>query len=55
MNLQMNDGNEASSNFEMAKVDGHWKPVLTMGWQFPKGSSTFLTSPVFGPALDLAP
>ena len=47
------EGEELPSNFEMIQEDGRWKPVLSMGWRNPKAPSSFFTSPVFGPAIDL--
>jgi len=47
------EGTDIASNFEMIQLAGQWKPVLSMGWRFPKESSSFFTSPVFGPAIDL--
>jgi len=47
------EGTEIPSSFEMIQSEGQWKPVLSMGWRFPKESSSFFTSPVFGPAIDL--
>jgi len=47
------DGADVPSNFEMIRVDGQWKPVLTMGWRYPKEASSFYTTPVFGPSIDL--
>lgn len=46
-------GTEISSSFEMIQLEGQWKPVLAMGWRYPKDSSSFFTSPVFGPTIDL--
>jgi RNA polymerase sigma factor (sigma-70 family) len=47
------DGTDAASSFEMVRADGRWKPVLSMGWRYPKEPASFYTSPVFGPAIDL--
>ena len=47
------EGTELASSFEMIQSDGQWKPVLSMGWRFPKEPSSFFTTPVFGPAIDL--
>jgi RNA polymerase sigma factor (sigma-70 family) len=47
------DGTDVASSFEMVRSDGRWKPVLSMGWRYPKEPSSFYTSPVFGPAIDL--
>jgi hypothetical protein len=37
----------------MAQLEGQWKPVLTLGWRYPNEPSSFFTSAVFGPAIDL--
>ena len=47
------EGTEVPSSLEMIRLDGRWKPVLSMGWRFPKESSSFYTTAVFGPAIDL--
>jgi RNA polymerase sigma factor (sigma-70 family) len=47
------DGTPVDSSFEMAQVDGQWKPVLKLGWFGSSPSSPFSTSPVFGPKIDL--
>ena len=49
------DGTQIDSNFEMAYADGAWQPVLSMRWLDRKNSSSFATSPVFGPEIDLEP
>ena len=43
---------ETPSSFEMIQEDGRWKPVVSMGWH-PQAPSSFFTSPVFGPSIDL--
>jgi RNA polymerase sigma factor (sigma-70 family) len=48
-------GEQIDSSFEMAYADGAWKPVLSMRWLDPQNSSSFATSPVFGPQIDLEP
>jgi len=51
--LLTTEGTELSSSFEMIQRDGQWKPVLAMGWHNPKDSSSFFTSAMFGPTIDL--
>jgi hypothetical protein len=43
------------SSFDMAYTDGAWRPVLSLRWLDRKNSSSFATSPVFGPQIDLEP
>jgi hypothetical protein len=47
------EGAETASSFEMIQLEGQWKPVISIGWHYPKEASSFFTSPVFGPAIDL--
>jgi RNA polymerase sigma factor (sigma-70 family) len=47
------EGSDITSSFEMVQLEGQWKPILSLGWRFPKEPSSFFTSPVFGPAIDL--
>ena len=49
------DGAQIDSSFDMAYTDGAWRPVLSMRWLDRKNSSSFVTSPVFGPKIDLEP
>ena len=49
------DGAQIDSSFDMAYTDGAWRPVLSMRWLDRKNSSSFATSPVFGPKIDLEP
>ena len=49
------DGTQIDSNFDMAYTDGAWRPVLSMRWLDRKNTSSFATSPVFGPKIDLEP
>lgn len=49
----MPDGTPVDSSFEMAQVDGQWKPVLRMGWFGSSPAAPFTTTPVFGPKIDL--
>ena len=51
--LLTTEGTELSSSFEMIQRNGQWKPVLAMGWRNPKDSSSFFTSAMFGPTIDL--
>jgi RNA polymerase sigma factor (sigma-70 family) len=51
--LLTTEGTDIASSFEMVQLEGQWKPVLSLGWRYPKESSSFFTSPVFGPAIDL--
>ena len=51
--LLTTEGTEITSNFEMVQLEGQWKPVLAMGWRYPKDPSSFFTSAMFGPAIDL--
>jgi hypothetical protein len=51
--LKRTEGTDITSSFEMLQLEGQWKPVLAMGWRYPKDSSSFFTSPVFGPTIDL--
>ncbi len=39
----------------MIRVDGAWKPVPSMRWLRPDDATSFVTSPVFGPSIDLTP
>jgi hypothetical protein len=48
-------GTQIDSSFDMAYSDGTWRPVLSMRWLDGKNSSSFATSPVFGPKIDLEP
>ena len=50
-----NDGAQIDSSFDKAYTDGAWRPVLSMRWLDRKNSSSFATSPVFGPKIDLEP
>jgi len=47
------DGEDIASSFEMIQTQGQWKPLLSMGWRYPKESSSFFTSAMFGPSIDL--
>jgi RNA polymerase sigma factor (sigma-70 family) len=49
------NGTQIDSSLDMAFTDGGWKPVLSMRWLDRKNSSSFATSPVFGPEIDLEP
>lgn len=49
---RLTDGTPRSSSFEMAKIDGQWRPVIRMGWD---RASQFSTSAIFGPSVDLEP
>jgi len=51
--LLTTEGDKISSSFEMIQLEGQWKPVLAMGWHYPKDPSSFFTSPMFGPTIDL--
>jgi len=51
--LLTTEGDQISSSFEMVQLEGQWKPVLAMGWHYPKDPSSFFTSPMFGPTIDL--
>jgi hypothetical protein len=51
--LLTTEGTDIASSFEMIQLEGQWKPVLAMGWRYPKDASSFFTSPVFGPTIDL--
>ena len=50
------DGKEHRSSFELANMDGVWKPRFSMHWFDGGGgpNSSFATTPVFGPAADFA-
>jgi RNA polymerase sigma factor (sigma-70 family) len=50
---RLNDGTPIQSNFEMAQVEGQWKPVMGIGWAKYGTTSQFRTTPVFGPEIDL--
>jgi RNA polymerase sigma factor (sigma-70 family) len=52
---QTSDGTQIDSSFDMAYTDGAWRPVLSLRWLDRKNSSSFATSPVFGPQIDLEP
>jgi hypothetical protein len=52
-NTRTTDGTQIDSNFEMIHADGQWKPILSMRWLDRGNSSSFATSPVFGPQIDL--
>ena len=45
-------GRDITSSFEILQLEGQWKPVLPMGRRYPEDSSSFFTSPVFGPTID---
>jgi hypothetical protein len=46
-------GTQTSSSFEMVQLEDQWKPVIHLGWRFPKDASSFFTSAMFGPEIDL--
>jgi hypothetical protein len=50
------DGKQHRSAFELANVNGMWKPRFRMQWFDGGGgpNSSFMTSPLFGPAIDFA-
>ena len=47
------EGTQMSSSFAMVQLDGQWKPILAMGWHYPRDLSPFFASPMFGPTIDL--
>jgi hypothetical protein len=46
-------GTQTSSSFEMVQLEDQWKPVIQMGWRYAKDASSFFTTAMFGPEIDL--
>ena len=47
------NGTQTSSSFEMVQLESQWKPVIHLGWRSYKDASSFFTSAMFGPEIDL--
>jgi hypothetical protein len=47
------NGTQNSSSFEMVQLEDQWKPVIHLGWRSSTDASSFFTSAMFGPEIDL--